>query len=118
MGARMEWSSPWTLQPRRVGGSAPGDGAMAGVWACGHLEGCCWVTSVTYPLPHGALGAGLPSQSLQEGGEEWSELSEGLIRGSQDCPESSTQAASILTLSPFSPGWPEFPLGPVGPGGP
>lgn len=57
---------------------------MAGVWACGHLEACCWVTSVTYPLPHGALGAGLPSHSLQEGGEEWSELSEGLIRGSQD----------------------------------
>lgn len=105
-------------QPRRVGGSAPADGATAGVWACGLLERCCWASRVTYPLPHGALGAGLPLQSLQEGGQEWSELSEGLIRGAQDSPEPSTWAASILTLSPFSPGWPEVPLGPVGPGGP
>lgn len=116
MGARMELEL--TLDhPGRVGDLAPGDGAMAGVWACGLLERCCWVSSVTYPLPHGALGARLPPQSLQEGGEEWSELSEGPIRGSQDSPESST-STSILTLSPFSPGWPEVPLGPVGPGGP
>ena len=117
MVARMELEL--TLdQPRRAGGSAPGDGATAGVGACGLLERCCRVSGVTYPLPHGALGARLPPQSLQEGGEEWSELSEDLIWGSQDSPESSTWAASILTLSPFSPGWPEIPLGPVGPGGP
>lgn len=47
-------------QPRRVGGLSPrgwSHGRGLGLWAPG---GCCWVTSVTYPLPHGALGAGLP----------------------------------------------------------
>lgn len=62
----------------------------------GSWRGCCRVGGITHPLPHGALGAGLPTKSLC-GREERNGVSSGA--GSQDLPESPTWGPLQYSLS-------------------